>query len=118
VVVAVAGRDAVKDTSTLDWISTFTNLGIAGVLLVMLIKGWGIVLARELADARAQIAQLQSELAASEERVRDSTALMIEKVVPLMTRAVDVETDLLTRMRDEARPYDGDGGSPSRFGRR
>jgi CHASE1-domain containing sensor protein len=103
----------VSEGSSLDWVSTIANLGIAGVLLVMLIKGWGIVLARELETARKQIEKLEAEKAALEERVRDSTALMIETVVPLMTRAVDVETGLLDRMKEEGwRERDDDPGGP------
>jgi hypothetical protein len=103
---------------TLDFVTPFLNVGITGILLLMLVFGKGIVPAWSYERALQRIEKLEAEKAGCEERVRESTALLIDKVVPLMTRAVDVETQLLDAMReDERRDVLRDvGRSPSRRG--
>lgn len=89
-----------------DAVTPFLNVGITGVVLLMVLFRKGIVPEWALRDAEARIAQLEARNSDLEDRLRDSTNLMMTQVMPVTTRAVDVTSDLLDHLQEERRRGD------------
>jgi hypothetical protein len=84
-----------------DAVTPFLNVGITGVVLLMLVFRKGIVPEWSLRDAEERIARLEARNTDLEDRLRDSTNLMMTQVMPVTTRAVDVTADLLDHLEEE-----------------
>lgn len=84
-----------------DSVTPFLNVGITGVVLLMVLFRKGIVPEWSLRDAEKRIEALQARNSDLEDRLRDSTNLMMTQVMPVTTRAVDVTADLLDHLQDQ-----------------
>jgi hypothetical protein len=97
------------DGPSWDSVTPFLNVGITGVVLLMVLFRKGIVPEWSLRDAERRITQLEARNGDLEDRLRDSTNLMMTQVMPVTTRAVDVTADLLDHLEGE-RGRRGDRG--------
>jgi hypothetical protein len=84
-----------------DSVTPFLNVGITGVVLLMVLFRKGIVPEWSLRDAEARIVQLETRNGDLEDRLRDSTNLMLTQVMPVTNRAVEVTADLLDHLDGE-----------------
>jgi hypothetical protein len=91
---------AVTDAAGPSWdsVTPFLNVGITGVVLLMVLFRKGIVPEWSLREAEARIAKLEARNGDLEDRLRDSTNLMMTQVMPVTNRAVEVTADLLDHL--------------------
>jgi hypothetical protein len=82
-------------------VTPFLNVGITGVVLMMVLFRKGIVPEWSLREAEARIARLETRNGDLEDRLRDSTNLMLTQVMPVTNRAVEVTADLLDHLDGE-----------------
>lgn len=95
---AAAAVTGAANGGTLDTVTPFLNVGITGILLLMFVFRKGIVPEWTLTQAELRIEQLEAKIASLEVQVQGSTGLLIDQVVPLLTRAVDVEQEYLDQL--------------------
>jgi hypothetical protein len=84
-----------------DSVTPFLNVGITGVVLMMVLFRKGIVPEWSLREAEDRIAKLETRNSDLEDRLRDSTNLMMTQVMPVTTRAVEVTADMLDHLDGE-----------------
>jgi hypothetical protein len=100
-----------------DSVTPFLNVGITGVVLLMLVFRKGIVPEWVLRDVERRNEQLEVRLLDLENRLRDSTNLMMTQVMPVTNRAVEVTADLLDHLDEERGRRDDRRNDPRDDGR-